>query len=70
MGARGLRAIIEDIMLEIMYEIPSMGNVTKCIIVITSYSIHYTKLYDAQNSFPRFLTDSGLNILSFKSGDV
>ncbi|MBU1221783.1 ATP-dependent Clp protease ATP-binding subunit ClpX [Myxococcota bacterium] len=32
MGARGLRAIIEDIMLEIMYEIPSMDNVTKCII--------------------------------------
>ncbi|MBE5812039.1 MAG: ATP-dependent Clp protease ATP-binding subunit ClpX [Clostridiales bacterium] len=31
-GARGLRAIIEDILLEIMYEIPSMGNVEKCII--------------------------------------
>ncbi|MBN2724123.1 MAG: ATP-dependent Clp protease ATP-binding subunit ClpX [Deltaproteobacteria bacterium] len=32
MGARGLRAIIEDIMLDIMYEIPSMENVTRCVI--------------------------------------
>ncbi|HPU42436.1 MAG TPA: ATP-dependent Clp protease ATP-binding subunit ClpX, partial [Acetivibrio clariflavus] len=29
-GARGLRAIIEEIMLDVMYEIPSMGNVEKC----------------------------------------
>ncbi|MBU1241150.1 ATP-dependent Clp protease ATP-binding subunit ClpX [Myxococcota bacterium] len=32
MGARGLKAILEDIMLEIMYEIPSMTNVHRCII--------------------------------------
>ncbi len=31
-GARGLRAIIEEIMLDIMYEIPSRGDVTKCIV--------------------------------------
>lgn len=31
-GARGLRAIIEDAILEIMYDIPSIGNVEKCII--------------------------------------
>jgi len=31
-GARGLRAIIEEIMLDVMYEIPSMGNVEKCIV--------------------------------------
>ena len=31
-GARGLRAIIEEIMLDVMYEIPSMTNVEKCII--------------------------------------
>lgn len=31
-GARGLRAIIEDIMLGVMYEVPSRGDVTKCII--------------------------------------
>lgn len=31
-GARGLRAIIEDIMLDIMYEIPSLTNVKECIV--------------------------------------
>ncbi|HEY5584074.1 MAG TPA: ATP-dependent Clp protease ATP-binding subunit ClpX [Ruminiclostridium sp.] len=31
-GARGLRAILEDIMLGVMYDIPSMTNVEKCII--------------------------------------
>jgi ATP-dependent Clp protease ATP-binding subunit ClpX len=31
-GARGLRAIMESAMLDIMYEIPSMGNVKECVI--------------------------------------
>ncbi|HWP97172.1 MAG TPA: ATP-dependent protease ATP-binding subunit ClpX [Syntrophomonadaceae bacterium] len=31
-GARGLRAILEDIMLEVMYEIPSRVDVTKVVI--------------------------------------
>ncbi|MFH0813087.1 MAG: ATP-dependent Clp protease ATP-binding subunit ClpX [Pseudomonadota bacterium] len=31
-GARGLRAIIEDIMLEIMYETPSQPSIKECII--------------------------------------
>ena len=31
-GARGLRAILEEIMLDVMYEIPSSTNVEKCII--------------------------------------
>ncbi len=31
-GARGLRAILEDIMLDVMYEIPSSKGVTECII--------------------------------------
>lgn len=31
-GARGLRAIMEDIMLDVMYDIPSTDNVEKCII--------------------------------------
>ena len=31
-GARGLRSIIEDIMRDIMFEIPSTPNITKCII--------------------------------------
>jgi ATP-dependent Clp protease ATP-binding subunit ClpX len=31
-GARGLRAIMEEIMLEMMYEIPSMTGVRECVI--------------------------------------
>jgi ATP-dependent Clp protease ATP-binding subunit ClpX len=31
-GARGLRAIMESIMLDVMYEIPSQSNVSECII--------------------------------------
>jgi len=31
-GARGLRAILEDIMLDIMYEIPSRKDIVKCVI--------------------------------------
>lgn len=31
-GARGLRAILEDIMLEVMYELPSSKDIEKCII--------------------------------------
>ena len=31
-GARGLRAIFEEIMLDVMYDIPSIDNVEKCII--------------------------------------
>jgi ATP-dependent Clp protease ATP-binding subunit ClpX len=31
-GARGLRAILEKTMLDIMYEIPSIGGVKECVI--------------------------------------
>ena len=31
-GARGLRAIIEDVMMDIMYDIPSLGHVGRCVI--------------------------------------
>ena len=31
-GARGLRAILEDVMLDVMYEIPSLTNVKECIV--------------------------------------
>jgi len=31
-GARALRAVIEDVMLDIMYDIPSVKNVKSCII--------------------------------------
>ncbi|PJC70850.1 MAG: ATP-dependent Clp protease ATP-binding subunit ClpX, partial [Zetaproteobacteria bacterium CG_4_8_14_3_um_filter_59_5] len=30
--ARGLRAIMESVMLDVMYDIPSQGNVKQCVI--------------------------------------
>ena len=31
-GARGLRSIMEKVMLDVMYEIPSLSNVKECVI--------------------------------------
>jgi ATP-dependent Clp protease ATP-binding subunit ClpX len=31
-GARGLRSILENIMLDIMYEIPSQPDIRECVI--------------------------------------
>jgi len=31
-GARGLRAIVEEIMLNVMYDLPSRTDVTKCVV--------------------------------------
>jgi ATP-dependent Clp protease ATP-binding subunit ClpX len=31
-GARGLRAIMEEVLLSVMYDIPSRGDVAKCVI--------------------------------------
>ena len=31
-GARGLRSILENIMLDLMFEIPSIGNVAECVV--------------------------------------
>lgn len=37
-GARGLRSILEDVMLDIMYELPDMNNIKECIITKDSIS--------------------------------
>ncbi|MGQ9678444.1 MAG: ATP-dependent Clp protease ATP-binding subunit ClpX [bacterium] len=55
-GARGLRAVLEEVMLDIMFELPSKDNVTECIItpeVITrkrppKYTYNRTTLRKAQ----------------------
>ncbi|MCG0276555.1 MAG: ATP-dependent Clp protease ATP-binding subunit ClpX [Thermosediminibacteraceae bacterium] len=31
-GARGLRAILEEVMMDVMYEIPSRSDITKCVV--------------------------------------
>lgn len=37
-GARGLRAILEDVMLDIMYELPDRDDISECIITKESIS--------------------------------
>ena len=39
-GARGLRAIIEGIMKNVMYEVPSRDNVEKCIVTADVVTKH------------------------------
>jgi ATP-dependent Clp protease ATP-binding subunit ClpX len=31
-GARGLRAILEEVLLEVMYDLPSRSDIGKCVI--------------------------------------
>ncbi len=49
-GARGLRSIIEAIMLDVMYELPSRDDISKCII---------TKETVIENSAPKLLLKDG-----------
>ena len=44
-GARGLRAIIEDIMTDIMYDVPSNGNITKVIVTEAAVKKEGTPIY-------------------------
>ncbi|MBP1930379.1 ATP-dependent protease ATP-binding subunit ClpX [Ammoniphilus resinae] len=50
-GARGLRSIIEGIMLDIMYDLPSQENIVKC--VITEETVR-------DKSEPKMYTEQGL----------
>ena len=45
-GARGLRAIMENIMLNAMYEIPSNKNIKKCIITREVVSKEIGPIYE------------------------
>ena len=58
-GARGLRAILEDIMLDVMYEIPSQKDITECLInedtiIKKKNPSFYTKNRQSQRSCIRF----------------
>ncbi|MBP3038256.1 ATP-dependent protease ATP-binding subunit ClpX [Bacillaceae bacterium Marseille-Q3522] len=49
-GARGLRSIIEGIMLDVMFDLPSREDITKCII---------TKETVTENSIPKLVLQDG-----------
>jgi ATP-dependent Clp protease ATP-binding subunit ClpX len=43
-GARGLRTVLEDTLLDVMYEIPSRSDVTKCVVTAESIKNHQRPL--------------------------
>ncbi|WP_042354873.1 ATP-dependent protease ATP-binding subunit ClpX [Bacillus rubiinfantis] len=57
-GARGLRSIIEVIMLDVMFDLPSRDDITKCII---------TKDTVVNNSVPKLILEDGTVIVEEKS---
>ncbi|WML25403.1 ATP-dependent protease ATP-binding subunit ClpX [Neobacillus sp. OS1-33] len=57
-GARGLRSIIEGIMLDVMFDLPSRDDITKCVI---------TKETVINNSVPKLLLEDGTVVAEEKS---
>jgi ATP-dependent Clp protease ATP-binding subunit ClpX len=57
-GARGLRSIIEGIMLDVMFDLPSRNDITKCII---------TKETVIDNSLPKLVLEDGTVVAEEKS---
>jgi ATP-dependent Clp protease ATP-binding subunit ClpX len=49
-GARGLRSILEDAMLDIMFTLPSMKNVTRCIITRETIEKKAPPVYEKQKA--------------------
>jgi len=49
-GARGLRSIVEELLVDVMYELPSMEGVTKCIISEKTVT---------ENAWPQLLDEDG-----------
>ena len=49
-GARGLRSIVEDSLLDVMYELPSLQQVRKCVLDVDA---------NGRISAPRLLTPNG-----------
>jgi len=68
-GARGLRAIIEEIMLDIMYEVPSLQNVEKCIVTKETV-LNNTKPELVINENKKSLRKSGNKKAKLKRGEI
>jgi ATP-dependent Clp protease ATP-binding subunit ClpX len=49
-GARGLRSIVEELLVDVMYELPSMEGVAKCII---------SEATATENAWPQLLDENG-----------
>jgi ATP-dependent Clp protease ATP-binding subunit ClpX len=57
-GARGLRSIIEGIMLDVMFDLPSRDDITKCVI---------TKETVIENGVPKLILEDGTVVAEEKS---
>ena len=51
-GARGLRAVIEDCLLDVMYEIPSRGDIKKCVVNAETIRRHERPLLLQRSGWP------------------
>ncbi len=50
-GARGLRSIVEELLVDVMYELPSMDGVTKCVITEEAVTDNaWPKIFDAEGN--------------------
>ncbi|HHV95132.1 MAG TPA: ATP-dependent Clp protease ATP-binding subunit ClpX [Clostridiaceae bacterium] len=68
-GARGLRAIIEEIMLDVMYEVPSMPNVEKCVVTKDTV-LNKTKPELIINENKKSLRKPGTKKAKLKRGEI
>jgi ATP-dependent Clp protease ATP-binding subunit ClpX len=67
-GARGLRAILEDVMVDVMYEIPSRENIEKCIFNESTISNReMPELVENENKKPLKKNNSKKNRLTKES---
>ncbi|OJV66383.1 MAG: ATP-dependent protease ATP-binding subunit ClpX [Clostridiales bacterium 38-18] len=66
-GARGLRSILESIMMEIMYEIPSRDDIKKCIVTketIRNHQLPTLVLFDSKKEASKKETSKGKESVS------
>lgn len=49
-GARGLRTILEDVLMDIMYKLPDMENISECIITKETLSTKIPVLREAESA--------------------
>lgn len=49
-GARGLRTILEDVLMDIMYELPDKKNISECIITKETLSTNVLVLRETESS--------------------
>ena len=61
-GARGLRSIVEEALLDVMYEIPGREEIARCVVSRAVFEDgELPRLYDAQGQLVRLSNDQELD---------